>query len=76
MLDKVHNQVFKAAGPTLVAYLEDFVHHSRNVASVRLFHAYCFGRFLSELAQLDHFPYFCGRSSLYYSLHDFSVTVP
>ena len=38
---------------------------------------YCFGRCLSELAELVSFPYSQGRSTRYSDrLHDFSVTIP
>ena len=51
--------------------------HCRNVASLRLFYRYYFGRYSSELAQLVPHTYSRGRSTHYSDkLHDFSVTIP
>ena len=51
--------------------------HRRNVASLRLFSRYYFGRCSSELAQLIPLPFSRGRSTHYSDrLHNFSVTIP
>ena len=64
------------ATPLLAASLEPLAHHP-NVASLRLFYRYCFGRCFSELAQLVPIPFSQARSTCYSDrLHDFSVTIP
>ena len=51
--------------------------HRRNVASLRIFYRYYFGRCSSELADLVPLPYSRGISNRYSDrLHDFSVTIP
>ena len=51
--------------------------HRQNVACLRLFYRYYFGRCSSELAQLAPLPFSRGRSTCYSDrLHDFSVTIP
>ena len=50
--------------------------HSQNVACLRLFYRYYFGRCSSELAQLVPLSFSLGRSTSYSDrLHDFSVTI-
>ena len=50
--------------------------HGLNVATLSLFCRYCFGRCLSDLAELFLLPYLIGRSTCYSNmLHDFSVTI-
>ena len=74
--DKLLNQICRAVGPSLAVSLEPLA-HTRNVASLRLFYWYYFGRCSSELAQLVALPYSRGRSTRYSDrLHDFSVTIP
>ena len=72
LLDKLQKRICKTVGPSLVASLEPLA-HSRNVASLRLFYRYYFGRCSSELAQLVPFPY--SREGSTRLLHDFSVTI-
>ena len=63
-------------GPSLRASLECLAHR-QNVASLRLFYRYYFGRCSSELAQLVLLPFSQGRSTHYSErLHDFSVNIP
>ena len=76
LLDKLQKRICRTVGPSLVASLEPLA-HSRNVASLRLFYRYYFGRCSSELAQLVLFPYSQRRSTRYSDrLHVFSVTIP
>ena len=50
--------------------------HPQNVACLRLFYRYYFGRYSSELAELVPLPYSRGRPTRYADrLHDFSVTI-
>ena len=72
LLDKLQKRICKTVGPSLVASLEPLA-HSRNVASLRLFYRYYFGRCSSELAQLVPFPY--SREGSTRLLLDFSVTI-
>ena len=59
----------------LAASLEPLAHR-RNVASLRLFYRYYFGRCSSELAQLIPLPFSLGRSTHCSDrLHEFSVTI-
>ena len=76
LLDKLQKQICRTVGPSLAASLEPLA-HGRNVASLRLFYRYYFGRCSSELAQLVPLPCSRGRSARYSDrLHDFSVTIP
>ena len=76
MLVNLQKWICKAAGPSLAAFLTPLIHH-RNVASLRLFYRYYFGKYISELAQPVPLPYSRGRSAHYSDrLHDFSVTIP
>ena len=71
LLDKLQKRICGTVGPSLAASLEPLP-HSRNVASLSLFHRYYFGRCSSELAQLVPLPYSRGRSTRYLDkLHDF-----
>ena len=61
----------RIVGPSLAASLEPLAHR-RNVASLRLFYRYYFGRCSSDLAQLVPLPYSRCRSTRYSDrLHDF-----
>ena len=51
LLGKLQKQIFRTVSPSLSASLEPFAHH-QNVASLRFFCRYYFGRCSSELAQL------------------------
>ena len=76
LLDKLQKRICGTVGPSLAASLEPLTHR-RNVASLRLFYRYYFGRCSSELAQLVPLPYSRRRSTRYSDrLHDFSVTIP
>ena len=76
LLHKLQKRICRTFGPSLAASLEPLVHH-RNVASLRLFYRYYFGRCSSELAQLVPLPFSRGRSTCYSDrLHDFSITIP
>ena len=71
--DRLQKQICRTVGSSLAASLETLAHH-QNVASLSLFYRYCFGRCLSELAELVPLPYSRGRGrSTRYSdiLHDF-----
>ena len=46
-------------GPSLAASLKPLAPHG-NGASLSFFYSYCFGRFLSELAELVPLPHLCG----------------
>ena len=75
LLDKLQKQICRTASSSLAASLEPLAHW-RNVASLRLFYRYYFGRCSSELAELVPLPYSWGRSTCYSDrLHD-SVTIP
>ena len=51
--------------------------HLGNIASLSLFYRYCFGRYLSELAQLAPLPFSAGSSARYSdTLLDLFVTTP
>ena len=76
MVNNLHKRAYRTVGPTFAASLEA-LGPRRNVAGLRLFYRYYFGRFSSELA--EQVPILCsrGRSTRYSeSLHDFSVTTP
>ena len=77
LLDRLKKRICKTVGPLLAASLEPFFHR-RNVARLRLFCRYYFGRCSSELAQLvAPLPYSRGRSTRYSDrLRDFSVVIP
>ena len=76
LLDKLQKQICRTLDPSLAASLEPLAHRL-NVASVRLFYRYYFGRCSSELAQLVPLPYSRVRSTRYSDmLHDFSVSIP
>ena len=76
LLDKLQKRICRIVGSSLAASLEPLAHR-RNVASVRLFYRYYFGKCSSELAQLVPFPFSRGKSTCYSDrLHDFSVTIP
>ena len=75
LLDKLQKQICKTAGPSLATSLEPLTHH-RNVASLRLFYRYYFGRYSSELAELVPLPYSRGRYTRYSDrLCDFSASI-
>ena len=76
LLDKLQKQICRTVCPSLAASLEPLAHR-RNVASLRLFYRYYFGKCSSELTQLVPLPFSQGRSTRYSDrLHDFSVTIP
>ena len=76
LLDKLQKRICRIVGPSLAASLESLAHR-RNVASLRLFYRYCFGRCSSELDQLVRLPFSQGRSTRHSDrLHDFSGTIP
>ena len=75
-LDKLPKQISRTVGPSLAASLEPLA-HCQNVASLRLFCKYYFGRCSSVLTKLVPPPFSRGRSTRYSDrLHDFSVTIP
>ena len=51
LLDGLHGQICRTAGPSIAASLESLA-HQQNVASLILFYRYYFGRCSSELAEL------------------------
>ena len=76
MIDKLQKRAYRTVGPTFAASLEA-LGPRKNVAGLRLFYRYCYGRFSSELT--EQVPILCsrGRSARYSeSLHEFSVTIP
>ena len=76
LLDRRQKRICRTVGSPLAASLEPLAHR-RNVASLRLFYSYYFGRCSSELAQLVPLPFSRGRSSRYSDrLYDFSVAIP
>ena len=76
LLDKPQKRICRTVVPSLAASVKSSAHR-RNVANLRLFYRYYFGRCASELAQLVPLPYSRGRSTRYSDrLHDFSVTIP
>ena len=76
LLDKLQKQTCRTVGPSLTASLEPLT-HCQNVASIRFFYRYYFGRCSSELAHLVPLPFYRGRSNRYSDrLHGFSVTMP
>ena len=75
-LDKLQKQICRTVGPSLAVSLESLVHHG-NVANLKVFYRYYFGRCSSELVHLVPLPYSRGRSIRYFDrLYDFSVTIP
>ena len=71
LLDKLQNQIYWSAGPSL-----EPLDGSRNVASLNLFYRYYFGICSYQLAQLAPLSYSQGRCTHYSDiLHDFSVTI-
>ena len=75
LLDKLQKRTCRTICPWLAASLEPLAHR-RNVASLRLFYRYYFGRCSSELAQLIPLPFSLGRSTHCSDrLHEFSVTI-
>ena len=75
LLDKLQKRICRTVGPSLAASIEPLAHR-QNVASLRLFHRYYFGRYSSELAQLVPLPFSRGRSNFYSDrLHDFTVAI-
>ena len=76
LLDKIQKRICRTVGPSPADSLEPLAHRW-NVASLRLFYWYYFGRCSSEMAQLVPLPFSRGRSTRYSDrLHDFSVTIP
>ena len=76
LLDQLQKRICRIVGPSLAVSLEPLAHR-RNVASLRLFYRYYFGRCFSELAQLVPLLFSRGRCTRYFDrLHDFSVTIP
>ena len=76
LLDKLHKQIGRTAGPLLPASLEPMAYR-QNVASLSLFYRYYFVRCSSELAQQVPLPYSSRRSNRYPDkLHYFSVFIP
>ena len=74
-LDKLQKWICRTVARLLAAFLEPLAHHL-NVASLRIFCGYYFGRCSSELAQLVPLPFSWGRSTHYSDrLYDFSVTI-
>ena len=65
LLDKQEKRIFRAVYLLLAASLEP-LGHRRNVASLRLFYKYYFGRGSSELAQLVLRLYTSGVSNRYF----------
>ena len=75
LLGMLRRWICRTAGPSPAASLEPLA-HCWNVASLRLFYRYYFGRCSSEQAQLVPLPFSRGRSTCYSDrLHDFSVTI-
>ena len=75
LLDKLQKRIYRTVGPALAASLEPLA-HLQNVASWSLFYRYYFGKFYSELAQLNPLPFSRGRSTRHFDrLQDFSVTI-
>ena len=56
--------IFRTVGPSLASSLEP-LSYRQNVASLSLFYRYYFGRYSSELAQLDPLSYSQGRPTDY-----------
>ena len=76
VLDKLQKRICRIVGSSLAASLEPLPHRG-NVASLKLFYRYYFGRCSSELAQLVPLLFSRGRSTCYSDrLLDFSVTIP
>ena len=72
ILDKIQKRVVRNIGPTLAASLESLDQH-RNVARLRLFYRYYFGRCLSELPV--SILYSLGSTRYFERLRDFCVTI-
>ena len=64
LLNKILKRICRTVGLSLVASLEPLAHR-QNVASLRLFFRYYFGRCFSELAQLVPLPFSRGSSTRY-----------
>ena len=76
MLYKLQKKICTTVGSSLAASFEPLAHF-RNIAGLRFFCKYYFGRWSSKLAQLMQLPYYRGRSTRYSDrLHDFSDTIP
>ena len=76
LLDKLQKRIWRTVGPSLAASLGP-LGLRRNVASLRLFYRYHFGRCSPELAQLVPLLFSRGRSTCYSDrLDEFSVTIP
>ena len=76
LLDKLRKLIGRTVALSLATSLEPLAHH-QNVASLRLFYWYYFGRFSFELTQLLPLPYSRQRSARYSDrLYEFSVTSP
>ena len=76
LLDKLQKRISRTVGLSLAASFQPLA-HCRNVASLSLFYRYNFGRFSSELAELNPLPYSRGWSTRYSDrLYDFPVTIP
>ena len=74
LLDKLQKRICRTFGSSLAASLEPLAYR-RNVASLRLFYRYYFGRCSSELAQLVPLLFSRGRSARY-SDRCYFVTIP
>ena len=58
LLNKLQKQICRIAGPSFAASLEPLAHcQSQNVASLKLFYRYYFGRCSSDLAQVVALPF-------------------
>ena len=64
LLNKLQKQICRIVGHSLAASLEHLA-HCQNIASLRFFYRYYFGRCSSELAHLVPILYSCGRSTCY-----------
>ena len=65
LLDKLQKRICRIVGPSLAVSLEPLAHHV-NVANLRLFYKYYFGRYSSELAELVPLPYPGGKCTFYF----------
>ena len=75
ILDKLQEEVWRTAGPTLAAFLEP-LDHQRNVARLNLLYMYYFGKCSFELTDLVPLPYSLGRSTCHSDrFHVISVTI-
>ena len=76
LLYKLQKRICRTVGPALAASFEHLAPHC-NVASLRLFYRYYFGRCSSELTELVQLPYSQGKPTQYSDrLHNFSVIIP